>query len=39
MHACAKVILKIFLDIVNFWSRCDLTVKFYRDTVQNKFAN
>ena len=39
MHVCAKVSLKIFLDIVNFWSRCDSTVKFYHDTVQNKFAN
>ena len=28
-----------FLDVVNFWSRCDSTVKFYHDTVQNKFVN
>ena len=27
------------LDVVNFWSRCDSTVKFYCDTVQNKFVN
>ena len=38
IHACAKVILKIFLD-VNFWSRCGSTVKFYSATVQNKFVN
>ena len=28
-----------FLDVVNFWSKCDSTVKSYRDTVQNKFVN
>ena len=28
-----------FLDAVNLWSRCDSTVKSYRDTVQNKFVN
>ena len=39
MHACAKVILKNFLDVVNFWSKCDSTVKSYHDTVQNKFVN
>ena len=39
IHACAKVILKIFLDVVNFWSRCHSTVKFYCDTVQNKLVN
>ena len=30
---------EIFLDVVNFWSRCDSTVKLYCDTVQNKFVN
>ena len=28
-----------FLDVANFWTKCDSTVKFYRDTVQNKFVN
>ena len=39
IHTCAKVILKTCLDIVNFWSRCDSTVKFYHDSLQNKFVN
>ena len=39
IHACAKVILKIFLDVVNFWSRRDSTVKSYHDTVQSKSVN
>ena len=39
IHACAKVILKIFSDVMNFWSRRDSTIKSYRDTVQSKFVN
>ena len=30
---------EFFLDVVNFWSRCDSTAKSYLDTVQNKFVN
>ena len=32
-----KTNFKKFLDVVNFWSRCDSTVKSYHDKVQNKF--
>ena len=28
-----------FLDVLNFWSRCDSTVNSYYDTVQNKILN